>query len=101
MDRKGQLMEVMADKRCHAVIIVDTYHIGIEARYRRMFRTFSVSGKFNVMYQPFHISLDFFKGFFPDMALHYKLWLMFTAMVDRFHAESEKLRIRFFQVHDF
>ena len=80
---------------------MDTDHIGIVAGDRLMFRPFSTLRELDVVNQPFQIALDFSKGLFIDMAFHHKLRLLCAAVIYRFDAQPQKLRISLFEVYNF
>ena len=75
---------------------MDTDHVGIVAGNRLIFRPFSMSWELDVVNQPFQIALDFSKGLFADVAFHHKLRLLCAAVVHRFNAQPQELRICLF-----
>ena len=80
---------------------MDANHVGIVAGDRLIFRPFSMSGELDVVNQPFQVAFDFFQGLFFDVAFHHKLRLLCAAVIRRFDAQAQELRISLFEVYNF
>ena len=90
----------MANHSGHSVVVMDTYHIRIEARDSFIFRPFVMPRELYIMDQPFQIGFDFLKGLFFYMALDYKFWFLCAAVIRCLDFQPQELRICLFQIHN-